>query len=127
MGALLLFLKIKGAQLLQNSWLSSGVYRLFKLSQRLPYTPIYIAMFVSVLYIGHLPGIFCNLSLMFSLVEFVFICTSQKGSVYGSLTIRHVPFIFHAPSLPSSEDLRIAPLFVPECRYSHHLQLKVAK
>jgi hypothetical protein len=63
-GALLLFLNIKGAQLLQNSWFSSGVYRLLKLSQRLPYTPIYIAMFVSVLYIGHLPGIFCNLSLI---------------------------------------------------------------
>ena len=50
-------LKIKRAQLSQNSWFSSGLFRLFKLPQCLPYTPVYIAMFVSCTsdaYLGHI-------------------------------------------------------------------------
>jgi len=51
-GALLLLLKIKGAQLSQNSWFSSGLSKL--LLQRLPYTPIYIAMFTSDAFLAYI-------------------------------------------------------------------------
>lgn len=129
MGALLLFLNIKGAQLLQNSWFSSGVYRLFKLSQRLPYTPIYIAMFV----LYYTSDTFLVYSAICHLSVSVLSCKTclhlYIAEGLGLRAFNNSPRTFYISRsiVVFVKRFENCPLFVPECRYSHHLQLKVAK